>query len=345
MGGTVRVQRDIVVIGASAGGVEAVRRVVAGLPADLPAAVFVVVHVMAGATSYLPSILERAGPLRARHPQPGERAAHGTIYVAPPDHHMLLEDERILLVRGPRENRARPAINPLFRSAAVSAGPRVVGVVLTGLLDDGAAGLWAVKQRGGVAIVQQPRDALFPEMPQTALESVEVDHCLPLTKIPAVIAGLAIAPHEVIAPGPVPDFLRISNEGMKMVPRPIVADQPGRRTALTCPDCGGELWEIDGEGPPQFHCHVGHTFTARGLLAAQSASLEASLWTAVRALKESALMHEKLAERTGGHGLDKAAAAYREQALEKKRDAANLMELLKKLTNGADELPPTSEEI
>ncbi len=181
---------DVIVVGASAGGVEALRGLVGSLPIDLPAAVFLVLHIPAQSPSLLPEILSRSGPLRALHPTNGEVIQHGLIYVAPPDHHLLLEDGFVRVVRGPRENRHRPAIDPLFRSAARAYGSRVVGVILTGSLDDGTAGLLAIKRRGGVAIVQDPDDALYSSMPRSALAHVDVDHVLVLSEIGPVLARL-----------------------------------------------------------------------------------------------------------------------------------------------------------
>jgi two-component system, chemotaxis family, protein-glutamate methylesterase/glutaminase len=193
---------NILVIGASLGGVEALAQLVHGLPADLPAAVFVVLHVQADSTSQLPKILSRAGPLPAAHPSDGDRIQNGRIYVAPPDHHLLVKHGCMRVVRGPRENRSRPALDPLFRTAARAYGPCVVGVVLTGKLDDGTAGLDAVKMRGGVTIVQDPADAECAEMPLHALRHVAIDYCVPLVAIPPLLSQLAqqAADNEEVAP-------------------------------------------------------------------------------------------------------------------------------------------------
>ena len=185
---------DIVVVGASAGGVEALTNLVAALPADLPASLFVVLHVPATGTSTLPDILSRSGPLPASHAKDGEPIEQGRVYVAPPDHHLLLRDDHVHLARGPRENGHRPAVDPLFRSAAWEHSTRVVGVVLSGALDDGTAGLLAIKARGGVAVVQQPEDALYAGMPNNAIEHVEVDHVLPAAAIAGMLARLAAEP-------------------------------------------------------------------------------------------------------------------------------------------------------
>src|SRR5438067_12132886 len=179
---------DTIVIGASAGGVDALQQLVAGLPADLPAAVFVVLHISPHGPSVLPRILSRAGPLRAAHPKDREAIRPGRVYVAPPDYHLLVSNGRVRVTRGPRENGHRPAVDALFRPAARSRGPRVVGAVLSGVLDDGTAGLLAVKQAGGLAVVQNPADALYSGMPQSALDNVAVDYTLPVADIPAVLA-------------------------------------------------------------------------------------------------------------------------------------------------------------
>ena len=188
--------RDIIVIGASAGGVEALSQLARHLPADLPAAVFVVLHVPPYSPGLLPRILSRSRTLPASHPADGEAIRNGRITIAPPDHHLLLEGGRIRLTRGPRENGHRPAVDPLFRTAACSFGPRVVGVVLSGTLDDGTAGLAAIKQRDGVAVVQDPDEALYTGMPRSAMESVAVDYCLPINGIAELLVRLAREPFE-----------------------------------------------------------------------------------------------------------------------------------------------------
>src|SRR5437588_1316031 len=181
---------DIIVIGTSAGGVEALVKLVRGLPADLPAAVFVVLHIPAHSPSLLPAILSRAGRLPAVHSTDNTKIEPGCIYIAPPDNHMLIEQDHICVVRGPKENRHRPAVDPTLRSAALTSGPRVIGVILTGALDDGTAGLLAVKRRGGIAVVQDPQDALYPSMPQNAIEYVDVDHIVPLSQMASLLKRL-----------------------------------------------------------------------------------------------------------------------------------------------------------
>src|SRR5947199_4217672 len=183
-------RRDIVVIGASAGGIEALGGLVRHLPADLGAAVLVVLHLAPEHKSVLPRILSSAGPMPAKHAHNGEALVPNCIYVARPDHHLLLHESHIRVIRGPRENGHRPAIDPLFRTAAYTYGPRVIGVVLTGRLDDGTSGLQAVKECGGLAIVQDPADAEHPSMPRSALRSVKVDRTAPLGELGKAIMEL-----------------------------------------------------------------------------------------------------------------------------------------------------------
>lgn len=180
----------VVVIGASAGGVQALKELIRGLPADFPGAVFVVLHLSPNGTSFLPDILSRAGLLDAEHPPDGTKIETGHIYVAPPDRHLVIEDSRAELTAAPKENRHRPAVDPLFRSAALAYGSKVVGVILTGTLDDGTAGLWEVKKRGGIAVVQDPSEARYPGMPRSAIQNVDVDYVVPLSEMATLLVSL-----------------------------------------------------------------------------------------------------------------------------------------------------------
>jgi two-component system chemotaxis response regulator CheB len=234
--------RDVIVIGASAGGLEPLQLVLADLPIDLPAAVFVVLHL--GATSYLAEILGRTAALPVRQARTGETIAPGHIYVAVPDQHLLLHANHLLLRRGPRENLSRPAVDPLFRSAAASFGPRVTGVVLSGALNDGTAGIRAIKQCGGVAVVQDPSDAAFPDMPVNALRYARIDHVVPASAIGELLGRLAREP-----PGPahpVPFEIRLETAIAAQEVKGMAAeDELGRPSRFTCPECHGALWEID----------------------------------------------------------------------------------------------------
>ena len=309
--------RDIVVIGASAGGVEALRTLLASLPADLPAAIFIVLHLWPGGTSFLPEILGRATAFKARHAADGEPIERGHVYIAPPDLHLFVNRGSVAVLKGPRENRCRPAINPLFRSAAVAYGPRVIGVVLTGTLDDGAAGMWTIKQAGGKALVQHPADVAFPDMPQNTLDTVQVDHCVPLAQIGGVLNRLCRERIQLNGMSPLPAIAQLNDAGAQMKQIEMQIDNLAKRSVFTCPECNGALWEVEEGGQLSFRCHVGHGYSAKVLREEQSGVLEQSLWSALRALVESAAMDERLAARAEEHNLGKAAETYRASARQK----------------------------
>ncbi len=320
--------RDIIVVGASAGGVEALMQLVRRLPADLPAAVFVVLHLPAHSPSLLPQILERNGPLPALHPADGQAIEAGRIYIAPPDFHLLLESDRIRVSRGPRENGHRPAVDPLFRTAARSFGSRVVGVVLSGTLDDGTAGLAAIKQVGGLAIVQDPDEARYGGMPRSAIESVAVDHKLPVADIAGVLDRLAREPFER-EEEPVSEKIQRESQIAAFDLDAISGeDHPGQPSVFGCPDCGGTLWELHDGGLVRFRCRVGHAWTANGLLAEQSDGIETALWTALRALEERAVLCRRVADRMRERGLDFSAERFLQQAVDSRQRAAVLRQIL-----------------
>ncbi len=325
---------DIVVVGASAGGVEALQELVRALPSGLPAAVLAVLHVPEGGISLLPHILSRAGPLPAVHAVDRAAIQPGRIYVAPPDFHLLVKDGRIAVVPGPKENGHRPAIDPLFRSAAVSFGPRVVGVVLSGTLDDGVSGLHAIKKRGGTAIVQDPREAAYASMPSHALEEVRgVDYVQPVAEIAATISRLAREP--VARPAkPVPAHGNPHpNEEERDVEgdRQPAGDDPrvdGHSSVFSCPECGGVLWELDESGVLQFRCRVGHAYSPKALLSSQAAGVEDALWTAMRALREKADLLRRLSERMRAMGNSRSAESFASQASEAEIRAAVVRDFL-----------------
>ena len=334
----VPLHRDITVVGASGGGVEALQTLVAGLPAHYPGTVFVVLHMPADAPSVLASILDRAGPLPARAAVDGGAFQHGEIWVAPPDRHLVLEMGRMRLAAGPRENRHRPAIDVLFRSAAVVYGPRVTGVVLTGSLDDGAAGLWAIKMRGGAAIVQDPADALYPEMPRTALDVVDVDHCLPLASIPAQLVRLAREPAMKGGGSAVDSRMELElNMASQNSSNIEQLDGIGSRSELTCPECGGALWEMQ-DPPPRFRCHVGHAYGMRSLVSAQSERVESALWAGLRSLEESEALARRLGAWARRLGHDFSANQYAERADEDGRHAEVLPQMLQTMPREASDV-------
>jgi two-component system chemotaxis response regulator CheB len=306
--------RDIVVLGASAGGVEALSRLVGGLPPGLPAALFVVCHIPPAAPSKLPEILSRRGPLHASHARNGEPVRPGHIYVAPPDYHMQLAPGFVKLVRGPRENRTRPAIDPLFRSAARAYGQRVVGVVLSGALCDGSAGLLAIRNAGGVAVIQDPDEAAMAAMPRSAQEVAGADHVLPVAEIAALLADLARSP----VPKGAPSMTDPLENMPEVVQRDMAAQENGARrgqlTVFTCPECGGSLWQVDETELTRFRCHTGHAYYAETLLAEQSEALEAALWTAVRTFKERTILARQLAAQERQRNNSAAAEKFEEAA-------------------------------
>jgi two-component system chemotaxis response regulator CheB len=275
--------RNIVVMGASAGGLSAFNCIVKQLPEDLNAAVFIVWH--------------RAGKLKAKHPADGEPITMGKIYIAPPDHHLLLELDRIRLTKGPKENRFRPAVDPLFRSAAYAYGPRVVGVVLSGALDDGTAGLWAIKDRGGIAVVQDPADAEQPSMPASALANVQVDYRLPVSEIPPLLVTLTEQTVMEESRAPVSKDLEIETKiALGDDAAELDVTQLGKLSEFTCPDCHGTLVELTNDKLQRFRCHTGHSFGTASLVAELTDSVEQSLWNAIRAVEERIRLLKHLAQ-------------------------------------------------
>jgi two-component system, chemotaxis family, protein-glutamate methylesterase/glutaminase len=308
--------RDVIVLGASAGGVEALTQLCAGLRADLPASVFIVQHVAPTARSVLPELLTRAGPIPAGHPVDGEPMLRGRIYVAPPDLHMLLVDGRIRLRRGPHENRTRPAADVLFRSAAACCGGRVVGVVLTGLLDDGTAGLIAIKRCGGVSVVQDPADAAWPGMPRSALLRDSVDHSEALHVLPALLARLAAEPAGTSLPASAElrAEIMISEGEVASMSQPSITI--GSPSPLGCPHCGGVLNEIAEEKAVRFRCQIGHAYGPESLAAAQVDGLEQALVTAVRTHRDRLALFNRMAEVAREKGLSHAAERWEAAASE-----------------------------
>jgi two-component system, chemotaxis family, protein-glutamate methylesterase/glutaminase len=288
--------RDIIVMGASAGGLTALNRITKQLPDNLNAAVFIVWHVSPYSTSLLPDILSRSGKLEAKHPADGESIQKGKIYVAPPDRHLLLEADRIRLAKGPKENRFRPAVDPLFRSAAYAYGARVVGVVLTGALDDGTAGLWAIKDRGGIAVVQDPAEAEQPSMPSSALNNVQIDYCLPISEIPPLLVTLTQQTVEQAGPA-VSKQLEIETKiALGADSAELDVTQLGKISEFTCPDCHGSLTRINNGNLQRFRCHTGHSFSNGSLVAELTDSVEQSLWTTIRAVEERIRLLKNLAQ-------------------------------------------------
>ncbi|PMB51833.1 chemotaxis protein CheB [Fischerella thermalis CCMEE 5201] len=320
---------DIIVVGTSAGGVEALTNLAKNLPPDIKAAIFIVLHVPSHSTSVLPRILKRAGNLPVHHPLDGEAIVLGRIYVAPPNYHLLVKREYITLSRGPRENSHRPAIDPLFRTAARSYGRRVVGVILTGTLDDGTAGLKAVKMRGGVAVVQDPHNAMYSGMPRSAIENVDdIDYVLPLAEIPSVLVKLANTPVEE-AENFIPNEIEFESDIAELDMEAVDNDgRPGKPSGFCCPECGGSLWELQEGDLLRFRCRTGHAYSTESLLAEQSDALEDALWIALRALKEKSSLANRMAKRMRDRNALLSAERLQQEAQDCDERAAVIREVL-----------------
>jgi two-component system chemotaxis response regulator CheB len=330
---------DLIVIGGSAGSVDAVCLLAAALPADLPAAVCVVVHQPPHAPSRLPEILARVGSLPAVPARDGAPLRPGTIHVAVPDQHLLVVRDgdagMIRLVRGPRENRTRPAVDPLFRSAALAYGPRVVAVVLSGALDDGTAGLWAVRDRGGLAVVQDPADAAVSSMPASALAEVGADHVVPVREMAELLGRLARTPA-----GP-EEGADPAGESRAELVREVAhaaideaahqqSERYGEPSRFACPDCGGVLWNVGGQaGPLRFRCDTGHAYGPATLAEAQTEGVEAALWASLRALENKAELARARAERARQRGLETLVERYTVQYEATQQHAAAVRALLR----------------
>ncbi len=333
-------QLKLVVIGASAGGVEALQRVVAGLSPDLDAAVLVVLHLSPTARSVLPQILSRAQTLAATYPVDGQKIQPGRIYVAPPDFHLLVgQDQRFVLTKGPRENGSRPAIDPLFRSAASAFRERVVGVILSGTLDDGAAGLLAIKLAGGKAFVQAPAASLFAGMPNRAIEADEVDCICTADEVGRAVADLLKQTNQ--------SSRQIQLEATETSVDALEGDcqataKPGDRAEFACPDCGGTLWEINEGGVFRFGCRVGHAYSAQNLLDQQLLVFDRAVWSALRALRERSDLSRRLAERFRLSNHPKIAERHDSDASHFTEQAETLIQMMRVDTgaekNTADEM-------
>ncbi|HVF23424.1 MAG TPA: chemotaxis protein CheB [Pyrinomonadaceae bacterium] len=324
--------RDTIVIGASAGGVAALSTLVSSLPQDLCAAVFIVLHIPTDSPSFLPTILARDSAVPVAHATHGEPIVPGRVYVAPPDRHLLIDENRIKLVRGPKENLHRPSIDALFRSAARWAGPRVIGVVLTGARDDGTVGMRAIKQRGGIAIVQDPLEASFASMPMSVMKSITVDYSLPLAEISPLLHKLSRETSKDERDYSVAEDLeieaKIAEQELDGVEFIASVEKLGNVSRLTCPDCQGALWEMRDDDLLRFRCHVGHAYSAESLSNGQSQMLEMALWSAVRALEEQMILAKRIVARARKANHVRSAETFERRAEEAERNSSVLRKLL-----------------
>ena len=312
----------VFVIGGSAGSIEALRELLGNLPEDFPAPILAVVHTPIDAPGTIAHALARQSRLLIQNAVDGAPLKPAHVYMAPPGFHLQIEDGRMRLIGGPTENRHRPGVDPLFRSAARWYGPAAVGIVLSGYLDDGSAGLFRIKHAGGIAIVQDPDDAIASDMPRNAAERVLPDYTVPIRELAPLMLQLATEPtNPKVAP---------------MSPEKIGTDaQPGRTSVFTCPDCHGTLWELEEGGTLKFRCRVGHAYTADSMLEEQNMDVERALWAALRSLEENAELSHRLADRARNGGLVNSERRYKDRARESFVNAKVLRELL----TGAKQVP------
>jgi two-component system chemotaxis response regulator CheB len=329
----------LILIGASAGGVRALTTLTSALPPDLPATVLIVMHIGAR-RSLLPEILQKLCRLPVRHAEDYAPLLPGEVLIAPPDQHLTVENHdgvaRARLWHGPKENHTRPAIDPLFRSAAAAFDGHIIATILTGYLDDGTSGLHAVKACGGRAVVQDPQDAQVPDMPASALSYVEVDYVLPLLEIGPMLTSLAEGPPapEGQAPQP-PTWVTVENRCVRGEAGMEELRLIGTPSSYTCPECTGTLWKVDDVRPPRFRCHTGHSFTARALSELQSDSVEAALWSSLRALQEKLRMEQEMLEEASGRHDREAEARHRRQIAAVQANIDTLTNLLFQKQSGA----------
>ena len=324
---------NLVVIGGSAGAIPALKAILAALPASFPAAILVVTHI-GTQRSILPDILQRITPLPVRHATDGEPIVAGRVLLAPSDEHLTVVtsggQRYVRLVHGPRENHSRPAIDPLFRSAAAACGAATTGVILSGYLDDGTVGIQAVKARGGMAIVQDPADAEVPDMPASAIDHAPVDMILPAREIAPALLQLAARSVAAVEPAG-PDWIDIENRLTGKDSDMEDLDQIGTPSSLTCPECSGALWEINPKetsGPVRYRCHTGHAFTARILAAMQGTEVEEAIWGAIRALHEQERLYTKMREKAVELGHVQSSADYLGKAQQARQHAQSLREVI-----------------
>lgn len=335
-------KRDIVVVGASAGGVEALRDLLRELPAGFPATVLVVLHVPAEGGSALPTILSRVSRLPARHARDDDALERGTILVAPPDRHLVVHRDRVRVTHGPKENGHRPAVDVLFRSSARAYGSRVISVVLSGALDDGAAGTVAVTSRGGLGMAQEPAEALHSSMPRAAIAAARLDDVLPVKQLAQKLVELVndAVPESGGTPELMETEVDMADLDLGALTNP---DRPGDPSGWTCPDCHGSLFAIDEGGFLRYRCRVGHAWSADSLLAQQSASLETALWVALRTLEEKVSLTLEMGRRARSRGHPLTSEQFERHAEEAQRSAGVLRELIASFGQAGQDEPRVAE--
>ena len=331
----------MITIGTSAGGTQALKAIIRELPPDFPASIHIVQHLSGEFSSNLTSILARVSQLPIAFARDGELIEPSHIYLAPADYHLLLESDRMRVTRGPRENRMRPAIDPLFRTAAVAYRSYATGVILTGMLDDGTAGLQAIKACGGMAIVQNPDEAAYSSMPRSAVSNVNVDRVLPLQDIVGVLKERVRQTPAIVEEIP-DDLLLEAPITLKAITDPKVMKHIGDPVPHSCPSCGGPLWQLGNNDKTnklgknrdsllRYRCHVGHAFTSSTLIEEQNEATEKALWIALRTLEERGRLLKTMSDRYAEAGSDILAEAHRERAIEAIESSALIRDLIRNL--------------
>jgi two-component system chemotaxis response regulator CheB len=339
----------VVVIGASSGGVEALKNLFGGLKPGVQAALFIVLHIPPDFKSHLPQLLSMQSPIPVHHAQDGGAIVPGNAYIAPPDRHLVLQQGQMHLVYGPKINHTRPAIDPLFESAASEYGSSAIGIILSGNLNDGTKGLMRIKEAGGLAVVQDPQDALFDSMPRSALRHVPVDYRLPVPKIAELLNGLTHLDRSAKgAPQMNQDFGVFSNDETSVIKKDFEAFRIGgetnQRSVLTCPDCGGVLWEMRDGDLVRYRCHTGHVYNAEVLISSQDNDLEKALWTAVRVLVEKAAVTNRLALVARESKDPELEAYYHSLAREAEEDLERIQKTLRNMKTDQARNPGTTTQ-
>ena len=331
----------VITIGTSAGGIQALKTIVQELPSDFPASIHIVQHLSSEAPSNLTAVLAKASRLPIAFAKNGESIKSGCIYLAPPDVHLLLELGRIKVIRGPRENRMRPAIDPLFRTAAVAYRSYATGIILTGMLDDGTAGLQAIKACGGMAIVQDPEDAEYRSMPCSAIANVKVDRVVRLKDIPRILLERVKETPPIVKDIPL-DLQLEAPIAQKAITEPITMQQIGEPVAHSCPSCGGPLWQLGNNNGSnispkerdsllRYRCHIGHAFTSRTLIEEQNEATEKALWIALRTLEERGRLLKNMSDRYAKAGSSSLAKTHKERSIEALEHSALIRDLIRNL--------------
>ena len=331
----------VIAIGTSAGGIQALKAVVQKLPQDFPASIHIVQHLSNEFSSNLTSVLAKVSKLPIAFAKDGELIESGRIYLAPPDFHLMLELGRIRVTRGPRENRMRPAIDPLFRTAGVAYRSYATGVILTGMLDDGTAGLQTIKACGGMAIVQDPDDAAYSSMPKSAISNVKVDRVVPVDDIAGVLLERVHQTPAIVKEIP-EDLLLEAPITLEAITDPTTMKQIGKAVAHSCPSCGGPLWQLGNNDETnkigdnrdsllRYRCHVGHAFTGRTLVEEQNEATEKALWIALRTLEERGRLLKNMSNRYAQAGSDVLAKTHQERAIEALEGSVLIRDLIRNL--------------